>query len=562
MLATGIAAESFIWRGGQSPQYVVYDLGIGFLTVFVVLVVWEAKPRNLVGPLLFVWAAWFVLSPVRYAHIPWVVGVSWLVDGAVIVCFGWAMLGYPSGRLPGVLDRSLVVFAFLSITVLHGLQLLWAPIGDLFGGDLSGCQVGCLSKPPFLGLDSPIAHQLRTIGDGLAVVLGLLFVALVGRRLARASARERRILLPVGIVAVLTVTKAVAEQFFPSHAGGAWDAPDIVDHVTTLGVAVAFLLGTYASRVDRAHVADLLARLGGAKPNELQPMLAQVLRDPDLTLVLGPPDHQPIPALGAHQVSTPIYGESEQVLARLGHDRSVLDDRRLLSSVMAATRLALENADLQARLSVQLNEVRESRARLVQASDTERRRLERNLHDGAQQRLLALGLALQLAQQASAAHEIELQHLLKEAQAELGAAIEDLRELARGINPAVLTDRGLAPAVHTLANRCPVPVEVRSLPAQRLPPEVETTAYYVISEALQNAAKHSQAGSVFVCVDASPGQLRIEVGDDGIGGATVPPDGGLGGLRDRVEAVHGHLALNSPVGKGTRLVVELPCGSS
>jgi signal transduction histidine kinase len=157
---------------------------------------------------------------------------------------------------------------------------------------------------------------------------------------------------------------------------------------------------------------------------------------------------------------------------------------------------------------------------------------------------------------------MELQHLLKEAQAELGAAIEDLRELARGINAAVLTDRGLAPAVHTLANRSPVPVEVRSLAAQRLAAEVETTAYYVISEALLNAAKHSQAGSVLVCVDATPGQLRIEVTDDGIGGATVSPDGGLGGLVDRVEAVHGHLALNSPIGKGTQLVVELPCGSS
>jgi signal transduction histidine kinase len=561
MLAAGIAAESFIWRGGQSPQYVVYDLGIGFLTVFVILAVWEAKPRNPVGPLLFVWAAWFVLSPVRYAHIPWVVGVSWIVDGVVIVCFGWAMLAYPSGRLPGVLERSLVVFAFLSITVLHGLQLLWAPIGDLFGGDLSGCQVGCLSQPPFLGSDPPIAHQLHAIGNGLAVVLGIFFAGLVGRRLARASARERRILLPIGIVAVLTVTRAVAESFFPSHAGGAWDAPDIVDHVTTLAVAVAFLLGTYASRVDRAHVADLLARLGGAKPGQLQPMLAQVLRDPDLTLLLGP-DHQPVPAMGTHQVSTPICGESGQMLALLCHDRSVLDDRRLLSSVMAATRLALENADLQARLSVQLDEVRESRARLVQASDTERRRLERNLHDGAQQRLLALGLALQLAQQASTANDVELEHLLKEAQAELGAAMEDLRELARGINPAVLTDRGLAPAVHTLANRCLVPVEVRSLPAQRLAAEVEITAYYVISEALQNAAKHSQADTVFVCVDATSGRLRIEVSDDGIGGASVCPDGGLGGLVDRVEAVHGHLALNSPIGRGTRLVVELPCGSS
>jgi signal transduction histidine kinase len=539
----------------------VYDLGIGFLTVFVVLAVWEAKPRNPVGPLLFVWAAWFVLSPVRYAHIPWVVGVSWIVDGVVIVCFGWAMLAYPSGRLPGFLERSLVVFALLSITVLHGLQLLWSPIDDLFGGDLAGCQVGCLRQPPFLRVDPAIAHQLHAAANGLALVLGIVFVALVGRRLARASVRERRTLLPVGIVAVLTVTRAVAEQFFPSHAGGAWDAPDIVDHVTTLGVAVAFLLGTYGSRVDRAHVADLLARLGAARPDELQPMLAQVLRDPDLRLVLATTDCEPVAVPNKNQVTTRIRSEDGQLLAELCHDRSVHEDRRLVSSVTAATRLALENANLHNKVAAQLDEVRESRARLVRASDVERRRLERNLHDGAQQRLLALGLALQLAQEANPDPSSELPLLLKEAQSELSAAMDDLRELARGINPAVLTDHGLAHAVQTLANRCPVPVEVRAIPAKRLPPDVEVTAYYVISEGLQNVAKYSQASAAFVRVDPTPGRLRIEVTDNGIGGAMVTSGGGLCGLIDRVEAVNGRLTLNSPPGQGTQVIAELSCES-
>jgi signal transduction histidine kinase len=360
----------------------------------------------------------------------------------------------------------------------------------------------------------------------------------------------------------VTVIRYVVEAFFPSHAGGAWDAPDIVDHVTTLGVAVVFLLGTYASRVDRAHVADLLARLGAAQPGELQPMLAQVLRDPDLKLLMATEDEPSILPPGSHQVITPIEGGSGELLARLQHDRSVLSDWRLLSSVTAATRLALENADLHARLSAQLDEVRQSRARLVHASDTERRRLERNLHDGAQQRLIALGLALQLAQQASETNDAELQYLLKEAQTELDTAIEDLRQLARGINPAVLTDHGLAHAVQTLANRSGVPVDVRSVPSQRFPTEVETTAYYVISEALQNIAKYSQAHSASVCVDAKGGQLHIEVADDGVGGATVSADGGLRGLVDRVDAVHGHLVLRSPPGQGTRLIVELPCRSS
>jgi signal transduction histidine kinase len=562
MLVAGIAAESFIWRAGQSPQYVVYDLGVGFLAVYVTLAIWEAKPRNVVGPLLFVWAAWFVLSPVRYAHIPWVVGVSWIVDGVVAICFGYAMLAYPSGRLPGRPERSLVIGGFLTIVLVHFLQLLWSPIEDLFGGDLAGCRQSCLSSPPWLGIDRPIARDLNSGQTILVVVLGVAFVSLVGRRLSRASLRERHLLFPIALAAVVVATKYVVEAFFPSHAGGAWDAPDIVDHVTTLGVAVVFLLGTYASRVDRAHVADLLARLGGAQPDELQPMLAQVLRDPDLRLLTDTDDQVSDRPLGQHQVTTPIRRDTGEVLASLQHDRSVLSDRRLLSSVTAAAGLALENADLHARLRAQLGEVRESRARLVHASDTERRRLERNLHDGAQQRLLALGLALQLAQQASETDDAELQRLLKEAQIELDAAIDDLRQLARGINPAVLTDHGLAHAVQTLANRSAVPVQVRSVPSQRFTTELETTAYYVISEGLQNVAKYSQAHSASVCVNATGGKLHIEVADDGVGGATLSADGGLRGLIDRVDAVHGHLLLSSPPGQGTRLIVELPCGSS
>lgn len=561
ILVAGIAAESFIWRGGQSPQYVVYDLGVGFLTVFVVLAVWEANPHNLVGPLLFVWAAWFLLSPVRYAHIPWVIAVSWIIDGLAAVCFGQAMLAYPSGRLPGPLERSVVVFAYLSVTTLHGMQLLWAPIGDLFGGDLSGCRRDCLTSPPFLHANLPLAHNIHTIQAAAITALSVLFIALVGRRLHRAGARERHRLLPVGIVAAATGVKYVVEAFLPSHAGGAWDAPDIIDHVTTLGVAVAFLLGTYASRVDRSHVADILGRLGGARPDNLQPMLAEVLRDPDLRLEIPTmPPEQPL-APGRHQVTTPIRSQTGQVLAQLRHDRSVLDDQALLESVTAATRLALENADLHARVNAQLDEVRESRSRLVQASDTERRRLERNLHDGAQQRLLALGLALQLAEQTSTVDNSGLRDLLSEARAELDAAIEDLRQLARGINPAVLTDHGLAHAVHTLANRSPVPVEVQAVPSQRFAIEIETAAYYAISEAIQNIAKYARARYATVRVDACPGYLRIEVTDDGVGGAIIAPGGGLQGLIDRVEAFDGRLALHSSPGEGTKVIVELPCES-
>jgi len=555
MLVGGIAAESFIWRNGQSPQYVVYDLGVGFLTVFVTLAIWEAKPRNLVGPLLFVWAAWFVISPVRLAHVPAVIAVSWLVDGVSGVCFGHAMLSYPTGRLPGRLERGFIAFAYVAVVAVRGLQLLWAPISDIFDGDLC-----CQSTPPFLGHDAPVAHALATAQTVTLAVLLVTFMLLVGRRFIRARPRERTVLLPVAAVALLFAVKTLAEAFLPAHAGGRWDAPDIVDHGVTLAVAVVFLLGTYGSRVARANVADLLAQLGGASPDQLEPLLASALRDPDLRLDLGPGEQNAGPE--PHQAVTPVYSDSGELLARLHHDRSVLDDTRLLPSVIAATRLALENANLHAQVIAQLDEVRASRTRLVQASDAERRRLERNLHDGAQQRLLSLGLALQLAQQAESSSTGEATALLAEAQEELAAAIAELRELGRGINPAVLADHGLASAVHTLANRCTVPVDVSSVPTTRLAPELETAAYYVIAEALQNIVKHAQAAHAQVSVDHQHGAVRIVVADDGVGGAAITTGGGLHGLVDRVEAINGTLTVRSTRGTGTQLIVDLPCALS
>lgn len=556
MLIGGIAAESFLWRHGQtSPDYVIYDLGIGFLTAFVTLAIWEAKPANPVGPLLFVWAAWFVVSPVRFAHVPAVIAISWPLDGISGVCFAAAMLAYPTGRLPGRADCVMIWSAAVAVVVLRGMQLLWSPLSDIFNGDLC-----CQTSPPFLGLHADTARMLRTTTTVALCVLLVAFMALLVRRFVRARSRERHLLLPVALVAALFALKTLAETLLPVNVGGRWDAPDIVDHVTTLSVAVVFLLGTYSSRVARAGVADLVAQIGGARPELLEMMLASALRDRDLRLKIGADESDRPPA--AHQVVTPIRNEGGELLAQLHHDRSVLDDRRLLSSVVAAVRLALENAHLHAQVLAQLDDVRASRARLIQASDAERRRLERNLHDGAQQRLLSLGLALQLAQQANGESDSETKSLLSDAQNELAAAIGELRELGRGINPAVLADHGLASAVHTLANRCPVPVEVTSVPEQRLAAPVETAAYYVIAEALQNAVKHAGAAHVIVRVDALDDALQIVVADDGTGGAVITPGGGLHGLVDRVEAIDGTLNLRSCAEAGTQLLVRLPCASS
>jgi PAS domain S-box-containing protein len=213
--------------------------------------------------------------------------------------------------------------------------------------------------------------------------------------------------------------------------------------------------------------------------------------------------------------------------------------------------------DITAR-KTQEAELRRSRARIVEAGDVERRRLERNLHDGAQQRLVSVSLALRLAQARLGSDRGEAERLLTATAEELGQVLEELRELARGIHPAVLTDRGLGPALEALVARAPLPVEL-ALADANLPAPVEAAAYYVVSEALANVAKYAQASGVAVRVERANGRAVVEVADDGVGGADPGRGSGLRGLADRVEALDGRLSVESAPGSGTRIRAEIPC---
>jgi signal transduction histidine kinase len=214
---------------------------------------------------------------------------------------------------------------------------------------------------------------------------------------------------------------------------------------------------------------------------------------------------------------------------------------------------ALANADARDQLAA-------SRARLVEASDTERRRLERNLHDGAQQRLLALSLTMRLVQRRLDRDSHEAHGLLDTAVAELLEALSELRDLARGIHPAVLSERGLAAALQGVAQRAPLPVEIEEVPDQRLPESVEVAAYYVISEALANVAKYAHASTATITVRRSDARVIVEVTDDGIGGADLTRGSGLRGLADRIGALGGRLVVNSPPSAGTTIRATIPCG--
>ena len=233
----------------------------------------------------------------------------------------------------------------------------------------------------------------------------------------------------------------------------------------------------------------------------------------------------------------------------------------LLGAAVATTKgLSDANERLHAEIRRQLEEVRASRARIVEAAEGERRRIERNLHDGAQQRLASLSCTLGLAQaQLGSDSKAEVRGTLSQASREVSAALSELRELARGIHPPVLVQGGIRAAVESLAEQSPVPVDV-TIPAERYPPLLEATAYFVVCEALANVAKHAGATAAHVDIEQVDGRLIVQVLDDGVGGVDVQRGTGLTGLADRVAALEGQLDIDSSQGSGTRIRAELPCG--
>ena len=245
-------------------------------------------------------------------------------------------------------------------------------------------------------------------------------------------------------------------------------------------------------------------------------------------------------------------------VAALIHDPALSEDPALLDAVSSAAGLALENERLLVELRAQLDEVRDSRARIVEAGVTERRRLERNLHDGAQQRLVTLSLHLRMAQETLHDDPAAAEAMLEGVGDDLKQALEELRELARGLHPAVLTDRGLAPALQSLAKRSPFPVEIAGVPALRLPEAVEAALYYVVAESLTNAAKHAGATEGRVELSTTPEMVVVEIRDNGSGGANLTGGTGLRGLVDRVEALGGELRVQSSPRRGTVIRAELP----
>ncbi len=339
----------------------------------------------------------------------------------------------------------------------------------------------------------------------------------------------------------------------------------------TLGVApVAFLVGLLHDRLARSAVGELFLELReDPAPADLRDSLARALRDPSLTLAYWLPEFGTYADQAGRPVELPNAdgGPAMRLIDRDGarvavllHNPALEDEPELLAAVTAAAGIALERARLSVELRARVDELRGSRARIVEAGQRERQRLERNLHDGAQHRLVALSLQLGLLEEELAGDRSATAQL-ERARGEIDTSLDELREIAQGIHPAVVSGHGLAVALEQLAARAAVPVRLKVEIEERLPEALEVAAYYLIAEALANVGKHAQAAMATVEVTRSNGRIQVEVFDDGVGGADTERGSGLRGLADRVEALGGRLRVWSPHGGGTRVRAEIPCAS-
>ena len=404
---------------------------------------------------------------------------------------------------------------------------------------------------------------------GVVTGVPLILVAL-WRHWRDATPAGRRALLPVvvafpielALAATNALVRAVGFQpgiaFFDGPSGTALLLA--VPMILPVGLLITFL----RPRLNRGRMASLVVELGRGVPlGGLRDVLARALGDPSLQLAFAAPSGSGYVDAAGQPVELPVgdptrtvtrLERGDELLGVLVHDPLIeVEDPGLVEAVGNAARLALENERLAAEVRAQLEEVRASRVRIVEAADAERRRVERDLHDGAQQRLVALAMRLQVAKQSTP----EASALLDAATTELETAIGEVRGLARGVHPTILTESGLAAAVDALAERTTIPIVIDVVDG-RFDATVEATAYFVVAEALTNVVRYSGAAGARVTARADGDMLLVEVTDDGVGGADPAAGSGLRGLDDRVSAIGGRLSVASPAGGGTTVRAELP----
>jgi signal transduction histidine kinase len=531
------------------------------------LVAWRRRPGNRLGPLMVAVCFALLARQFRYSHHDLAFTAFFLVGELGYALVAHVAFAYPSGRVTDRIERAFLFVAY-AVAVLF-------PLAILFVHD-SEHRLRYFDSRPHDSLIAVIhdAGAVDFLQDAYAMtgygLLATTFVVLIARKLVLATPRARRILWPLLLAAVVAAIRAVLDSVLSFSARPPSYAIDLfwwqVAALTALPLAL--LWGLLRARLARVHVGELVVHLEETAPGDLRDELALALEDPTLELGLWLPERQEYVDAHGETLAASVDGPTRAVtsiehdgqpLAVLLHDPTLRDEPKLVEAVAAAARLSLVNARLHAEVRAQLETVQESRARIVTAADEERRRIERDLHDGAQQRLVALALELRAAQrQLDASGDPEVERLLSSTADELQVAVEELRELAQGIHPGILTQGGLAHALEQLAARAPLLVTVEATD-ERFAPEVEATAYFVACEALTNVVKHAGATHAAIAARRDDGLLVIEISDDGSGGAEERVGSGLRGLTDRVEARGGSLVVESAAGSGTRIRGVIPC---
>jgi len=573
VLAGGALVAAMIYgayRNGLWPplEKAVISWSLAFVGVVIGAVVWQLRPESRTGLYLVAWPLVGLVSdfPVVFSASRLAVTLGYLVSDAGVLFIALLVLTYPSGRVTSQLDRVLIWIAGAFAAVYGLVNVVLFDPRPQYDATILVLQPHAV---PLTHIGSYDATGIRNALDAVLGILAVVFLAVVLRKLVRATPGGRRVVLPLAAASGFAAAQYLVQILVFGGPVNSWtnDSWFWIVTLTAFAIPASLAAGLLWGRRARVVVADLVVELERTPPGSVRDALARALGDPTLELALWLPDRRsyvdadgrPFALPTGSQRAITVLGPADAPVAALVHDPVLLERRALLSSVAAAARLALENERLQAELRAQLAELRVSRARIVEAGDEERRRLERNLHDGAQQRLLSLGLALQLARAKLGPDANGAADLLQEADEELRSALDELRELARGIHPAVLTEQGLTAALRTLAERSSVPVALGALPDHRLPPATEAAAYFLVAEALTNVAKYAQATRVQVRVAHEDERVLVDIDDDGVGGADPAKGSGLRGLADRVHALDGELELRSAPGCGTHLRAEIPC---
>lgn len=521
------------------------------------LLAWSRRPSNRVGAVL-VLAAWFwLIAGLANTDVPVLVGIGFAGATLVVAVLVHLLLVFPTGRAGTPAARAVIALAYLACTVFEVLVHLFDPAGTT----------------PLQLADRPELDETLS-----RLQLGLLLVAVAGaaglviRRLATGSAATRRALGPVaaGIFGSLALTLLGPNVFVPLFG---WSAQVlfVVQVAALASVPVALLAGMLAGGFARTgEVVELGAWLGPEpSPADLAAALAGTLGDPTVRVGfrLAGTDRYVDPHAVPLPVERPAPGRAVE-LVRIGpdpvgaieYDPTLVADRDLVRTAGRVLATAVDRQRLVVSLTESRDALRRSRARIVQEGEQARRQVARDLHDGLQTRLVVLAIHVQaLAGRVPAAHLPDVQRL----RTELDAAIAELRGLVHSVMPSLLIERGLRAAVQEIVDGMPMATELQA-PAElgALPAPIESAAYFVVTEGLTNAAKHARAGRLRVTLDLVDGALRVEVADDGVGGARAGSAGGTGsGLRslaDRVEALGGELEVRSPPGAGTTVRASLP----